>query len=423
MSLDRTVAPAFQTIENISFPALEKVILDNNLPLHVINIGQQSVFRLDVVFEAGTWYETSPNTSFFTSKMLSEGTKHHSSLQISEYFDGLGAFLELNQGFERSNVSVYGLTKHLEAVLVMVREMIFEATFPEKELENIKKTTKQGLKINLEKNAYIANIHVKEKLFGATHPYGRVLKEAYIEKIDTEITKKFYEDNIQNRSFSVFLSGKISKTETDLVNQYLGQHTVNQENIQKSKHEIKSDLTDWYLEKPDAMQSSVRLGRLLFTRNHPDFFPFIVCNEILGGYFGSRLMKNIREEKGFTYGISSSLLPMREAGYWNISTDVKKESREATFNEIEKEIKRLQTELVPAEELETAKNFMAGSFAGSLNTPFEIADRVRLIVQENLTPDYYNQYIGKIRAITSQQILEMANKYMKFEDLMKISVG
>ena len=423
MSLDRTVAPAFKTIESINFPVLQKVNLDNNLPLHVINIGQQAVVRLDIIFEAGTWYENTPNSSFFTSKMLSEGTKYHTSVQISEHFDGLGAFLELNQGFERSNVSVYCLTKHLEATLVMVREMIFEAIFPEKELENIKNTTKQGLKINLEKNAYVANIQVKEKLFGATHPYGRVLKEVYIEKIDTSAVKKFYKDNIQNKPFSVFLSGKISETEISLTNKYLGQHCVNQEITQKNVYEVKSDVSDLYLEKPDAMQSSVRLGRLLFTRRHPDFFSFIVCNEILGGYFGSRLMKNIREDKGFTYGISSGLFPMREAGYWNISTDVKKESREATFNEIEKEIKRLQTELVPSEELETAKNFMAGSFAGSLNTPFEIADRVRLIVQENLTPDYYNEYIGKIRAITPQQIQEMANKYMNFEDLMKVSVG
>lgn len=423
MLLDRTITPTFQTIESISFPALQKVNLDNNLPLHVINIGQQAVVRLDISFEAGTWYETTPNTAFFTSKMLSEGTTYHTSAQISEHFDGLGAFLELNHGFERSNLTVYGLTKHLEAILVMVREMIFEAKFPEKELENIKNTTSQGLKINLEKNAYIANIHVKEKLFGKNHPYGRSLKAAYIGKIDTETTKVFYKTRILNQPFLVFLSGKINETEISLVNKYLGQHTVNQEIIPKKEYKINSNLVDWHFEKPDAMQSSIRLGRLLFTRSHPDFFPFIVCNEVLGGYFGSRLMKNIREDKGFTYGISSGLFPMRESGYWNISTDVKKESKEATFREIEKEIKRLQTELVPTDELETAKNYMAGSFAGSLNTPFEIADRVRLIVHENLKPDYYNQYISKIRAITSEQVLEMANKYMKFEDLMKISVG
>ena len=171
------------------------------------------------------------------------------------------------------------------------------------------------------------------------------------------------------------------------------------------------------------MQTSVRVGRLLFTRNHPDFFKFIVCNELFGGYFGSRLMKNIREDKGFTYGISSSLVPMNKAGYWCINTDVKKESKAATFDEIEKEMKRLQTELVPKTELETAINYMSGAFAGSLNTPFEIADRVRLMVQENLDPDYYNQYIGKIRAVTADEVMEMANKYLKFDDLLKVSVG
>jgi zinc protease len=171
------------------------------------------------------------------------------------------------------------------------------------------------------------------------------------------------------------------------------------------------------------VQTSIRIGRHLFKRKDPDFYKFIVCNEVLGGYFGSRLMKNIREDKGYTYGISSNLAPLKNAGYWAISTDVKKEFAQATLDEIAKEIKLLQTKLVSVDELQTVQNFMAGEFAASLNTPFEIADRVRLMVLENLEPDFYARYISGVRAITPEQIMEMANKYLNFDDLTQVLVG
>ena len=149
----------------------------------------------------------------------------------------------------------------------------------------------------------------------------------------------------------------------------------------------------------------------------------IVATEILGGYFGSRLMRNIREEKGFTYGISSSIVPMRQAGYWAIGTDVKKEFAQATLDEIQKEIHRLQTELVPENELETVKNYLAGEFAGSLNTPFEIADRVRLMVLEGLDVEFYSNYIQRLRVVTAEDIQRMANQYWQWEDLQQVIVG
>jgi predicted Zn-dependent peptidase len=171
------------------------------------------------------------------------------------------------------------------------------------------------------------------------------------------------------------------------------------------------------------MQSSIRIGRRLFKRQHPDFYRMIVANEVLGGYFGSRLMRNIREDKGFTYGISSSIAPMRQEGYWVIGTDVKKEFTQATIDEIEKEINRLQTELVADNELETVKNYLAGEFAGSLHTPFEIADRVRLMVLEGLEADFYSNYIQRLRVVTAADIQTMAQKYWQWDDLQRVIIG
>jgi predicted Zn-dependent peptidase len=421
--LDRTVPPAFQTIDTIHFPKLKHIRLDNGLPLYVINVGNQPIVRLEVIFDAGSWYENTPSAASFAVKMLSEGTKHYNSAQISDYFEGIGAFTDLGPGLDRANITVYGLAKHLEAILTMLNELLTEATFPEKELNDLKNISLQSLKINLEKNAFVANTQFRQQLFGPSHPYGKSQTEASIEAIDSAKIRHFYENRISNRPFTVFLSGQVSDNEVVLVNQFLGQHSPTADGNTQPHFEIKSTAGHLHLDKPDAVQTSIRLGRHLFMRQHPDFYKFMVTNEVLGGYFGSRLMKNIREEKGFTYGISSNMALLRNAGYWAVSTDVKKEFAQATLGEIQKEMKLLQTELVSADELQTVQNFMAGEFAGSLNTAFEIADRVRLMVLEGLEPDFYANYISKIRTVTPQQIIETAQQYLNFEDLQQTLVG
>jgi zinc protease len=421
--LDRSVSPVFQTIETIHFPKLKQINLDNGLPLYIINVGKQPIVRLEIVFDAGSWYETSLGVASFAIKMLSEGTQKYSSAQISEYFEGIGAFTDLGPGLDRANVTVYGLVKHLETILIMIDELLNEATFPEKELNDLKNMSLQSLKVNLEKNAFVANSKFREQLFGKSHPYGKSQTEASIAAIDSEKTRQFYKDRISNQPFTVFLSGQVSDNEVSLVNKYLGQHRPNITTSVRPQFKIESTSDNLHLDKPEAVQTSIRIGRHLFMRQHPDFYKFMVTNEVLGGYFGSRLMKNIREDKGFTYGISSNMALLRNAGYWAVSTDVKKEFAQATLDEIQKEMKLLQTELVSTDELQTVQNFMAGEFAGSLNTAFEVADRVKLMVLENLEPDFYANYISKIRTVTPQEIIETAQQYLNFEDLQQVLVG
>lgn len=423
MQLDRTIPPAFRTIQTVQFPSHQSVMLDNGQPLFVANVGEQPVVRVEVLFEAGTWHEDVDGASFFGVKMLTEGTQKRTSAQISGHFDQIGAFVDLSHTPDRANIMVYGLTKHLGAILEMVAELIHEATYPEKEFNDLRNISLQNLRINLEKNAYVATTTFKERLFGATHPYGKSQNEKSITALSVADLQNFYTNRIKARPFRVFLSGQVGDAEVALVNQYLGQHLVVPSPEVNKSLEIVSQTEPLWVEKADAVQSSVRVGRMLFKRQHPDFYRMIVANEILGGYFGSRLMRNIREEKGFTYGISSSIVPMRQAGYWAIGTDVKKEFAQATLDEIQKEIHRLQTELVPENELETVKNYLAGEFAGSLNTPFEIADRVRLMVLEGLDVEFYSNYIQRLRVVTAEDIQKIANQYWQWEDLQQVIVG
>ena len=424
MMLDRTIAPPSKKIEHVNIPKAEIILLDNQIPVYAVQAGEQDVSRLELIFEAGSRFETNTGESLFTSKMITEGTKNYFGTQISEYFDQFGAFLEINQSTERLVMTVHGMTKHLPKLLPMLQEMISESVIPEKELLMHKNIASQTLKVNLEKTAYVAGQTFREQIYGATHPYGKSLNQSLIEKISQESIKDFYEKQIQGKQLKIFLSGKFGKDEIKALNDTFGQMSLkNTENVGSSTDFSPLKAENILVKKPENLQSSIRLGRKLFNRSHPDFFKFLVTNTIFGGYFGSRLMKNIREDKGFTYGISSSLVPQKDGGYLVMGTDVKKEFTQQTLDEIFKEIKILQTEPVDENELETAKNYMIGSFVGSLNTPFEVADRQKIILLDELPADYYENYIKNIRAVSASEVMEIANKYYNPEDMCEVVVG
>jgi len=422
--LDRTINPDFQTIKNINIPPVKVVTLSNGIQLYVINVGEQPVIKIEFSFDAGNIQEPRNGVSLFTAKMITEGTSKHSSAEISEYFDKFGSFTESGQGLDRANFIVYGLKKHLPSLLPMVQELLNDTVFPESELETLKNIQLQTLQVNSGKTSFIANKTFRKKIFGDNHPYGNSTTEEAIHGINQDLLKGFYQDFWKEKPFKIFLSGNIGDTEIELIEKFFG--STNLGVIPASKELVAKEFIkgeNVLIEKEGAVQSSIRMGKQFMTRKHPDFFTMLLLNEVLGGYFGSRLMKNIREDKGFTYGISSNLALFGQAGYFVIGTDVKREYTQQTIDEIHKEIKILQAELISSNELETVKNYMVGSFAGSLNTPFDIADRYKVIFSENLPLDFYQNYITNIQQISDVMLLEAANKYLDIESLFEIVVG
>jgi zinc protease len=424
MTLNRTIAPLAHSIQQVNILPAEKYLLDNQIPVYAILAGEQPVVRLELIFEAGGKYETVQGASQFTAKMLSEGTSQHSAAEISEAFDQFGAFMDISQNADRINISVHCLTKHLPEILPTLQEMLQDSIFPEKELQTIKNITLQTLKVNLEKTSFVAGQVLRENLFGKTHPYGRAMSEANILIINQLALKSFYKNHIKNKPFKIFISGKFGENEIESLNQVFGQTQVllPQKSTKKTNPET-IDSTSILIEKTGSVQSTIRIGKVLFGRKNPDFFKFLITNTLLGGFFGSRLMKNIREDKGYTYGISSSLVQQLDAAFFIIGTDVKREFTSQTIDEIHKEIKRLQTELVSDNELNVAKNYMIGAFAGSLNTPFEVADRQKIIILDELPSGFYDNYINQIRAVSAEEVQLMAAKYLIINELSEVIIG
>jgi zinc protease len=424
MSLDRTIAPDFKVVQTVNLPGPQTYTLDNGIALHVINIGEQPVVRLECIFEAGNWYESEAAASYFAVKMLTEGVDGMTSQEISEAFDQLGAFTELTHTSDRVGIVVYCLSRFLPEVLPLVQKLIRSATFPEKEFQELKNITVQNLKVNREKTAYLATTEFRARLFGAGHPYGQSQRTDEIEALGMDAVRAHYERFIRDGKFTAVLAGQITEADVQHVNATLGQNSFD---IEAGKFSFQASEPyqgdEAIVDRPESVQSSIRMGRVLFNRHHPDYFKMLVTNEILGGYFGSRLMKNIREEKGLTYGISSHVVTLRNEGYLMIGTDVKKEFTKQTIDEIKKEISRLQTELVGPEELQTVKSFMAGEFAGSLNTAFEVADRRKILLLDSLPANFFNQYIDRVHATTAEDVMEMANNYLRADDMMTVIAG
>ncbi len=419
--LDRTVAPPFKQIEGVDVIEAELRQLSNGLPAYYIDAGSQEVLKVEFVTNAGSLYEPKKGSSFFTAKMLSEGTPKHTSTQIAEAIDFYGAQIEINPGLDVTSLSLYVLKKHFKYVLPLIAECLLNSNFPEQELELQKSLKRDNLKLNLEKNQFLSSRKIREVIFGQGHAYGKSLGLEMIDDVYTQDLKSFYQGQFFNAPLLI-LSGKVSDVELNLLESYFNQITL----MTVSSQDIETKFpkaSKLIIDRPQSLQSSIRIGKPSLPKNHPDYINLLIVNEILGGYFGSRLMKNIREEKGFTYGIHSNVMNLTHAAIQVIGTDVKKKFTEQTLDEIFKEISILQKELVPDDELENVKNYMQGSFLSSITTPFSLADKFKAIHFHGLNYSFYNQYLQTIRDISPETILRVANEQFKIEDYSTVVVG
>ena len=423
--LDRSIPPAFQVVDKVSILQANTQYLDNGIPVHMINAGGQPVLRVEMFFKAGAAYEPKLGTSYFVIKMLREGTTQRNTQEISEYIDQYGAFVEFKPGPDRVGIVLYTMSKYLDNLLSLIQELLQEATFPEKELVNFKNISRQNLLLNLKRNGFVASRKMSQVLFG-DHPYGLDLTTEAIDEITREDLLNFYHTFIKNNPCDIIVSGETNQLVFDTLNQYFGKLDLSEflKMDQKTLPIPASTPQKQHLEiREQATQSSIRLGQLSFTKNHPDYPSFIILNEIFGGYFGSRLMSNIREEKGYTYGIYSRVALLEQAAYYGIMTDVRKEFTQQTIDEIHKESKRLRTEPIPNEELNLVKNYMSGTLTSTINSPFALADIFKGLYFHGLDYSFYEIYFNILRNITAEDLLEVANKYLHTENMYEIVVG
>jgi zinc protease len=407
--LNRTIAPAFKQIENIEFIKPQKHELKNGIPVFVINAGEQSLVRLEIIFQNTSWQLDKPIMPSITNSMISEGTHTLSSAEIASKIDYYGAFFQAEFSYDQSSLNLFSLNKYLPETLPIIKEMLTGAIFPEKELDILLINQKQKLKVGLEKNANLARRAFTAALFGnSLYGYANQLED--YDQVNREDLLNYYKKIYHPANCTIIISGKIEDNLLSLMEDLFGNWTSEEVKEKFEVNYVSSAEKLHYIEKLDALQSAIRIGIPFVNRTHPDFIGLQVLNTALGGYFGSRLMNNIREDKGYTYGIGSGIASLENAGYFFIATEVGVDVTQQTLIEIEKEVNLLKTDLIDNDELDLIKNYLMGSLLGSLENAFSHAEKFKNLYFFGLGYEYYERYIKTIKTITPQQLKIIVGK-------------
>jgi zinc protease len=423
--INRKKAPAVKLVEFLKSIEPRYIQLSNGLPVYLIDEGIQEVLRIELVFKAGNYYQKQKQLAKATNTLLASGTSKYSADVISEHFDFYGAYLETSNDKDNAYLGLYTLNKHLENTLPMLAELIMDPVFPESELDLFRSTRKQHLEVNQQKVKYLARVHFHEQVFGANHPYGMRLQAQHLDDLKREDLVEHHHNHYRAEECFVVVSGKIPAGFDQLLDKYLGGFKSSGNQAPDGIIDPVSPSNDrsQFIQKKDALQAAIRIGKPTINRLHPDYPALFIVNTILGGYFGSRLMINIREDKGYTYGIGSALVSLQHSGLFLITSEVGNHVLKAATDEIYKEILTLCEEKVSARELSLVKNYLMGSLMRSLDGPFAVAQRLRSALEFGQTLDYYKNYAATIQNITPERIQALANEYLQTATLYQTIAG
>ncbi len=424
--MDRTISPPIKdAIEfTLNLKPYRHFRLDNGIDVYAVSAGEQEVLQIEWVFYAGNTFEKKNGIAFATNHLLKSGTVSRSAFQLNEHFDYYGAHCTRQCFNETAQLSLHTLNKHLPELLPVIRDMLTNATFPEQELDIFRQNAKQKLAVNLLKCDFVANRYIDAYLFGKEHPYGKYLSAGDYDALNAEEIKNFYNNFYINGKCIIFVAGKLPDDIIEQLNSYFGTLPLDSGKpiipvlpvipATQKKYRITNE--------ENGVQGAIRIARHFPNRHHPDFKKAMVLNTLLGGFFGSRLMSNIREEKGYTYGISSYLQNNIQQSAWMISTEAGTDVCDATIKEVYKEMKILREEIVDEEELLLVRNYLIGTILGDMDGPFQIIARWKNILLNDLNESYFYESINVIKNISAEEIKEIAEKYFVEEDFYELIV-
>lgn len=423
--LNRSEAPAFKTIDKIDVIKANHAKLQNGIDFYSLSAGSQEIVKLEFVFRAGMYHQPATLVASTTNTMLESGTRSFTADQLSDGIDFFGSFLELQVEQDFAIVTIFSLNKYLDESLKFIEEILKYPVFPEHEFNVHIANKKQKHAINSQKVSVLARRKFTELLFGPTHPYGRDVHEGDFDRISINELKSFFTTHYNSLNCTIFASGNLPKNILDVLNKHFGDGSWggNSASVNTITPLATTDIQKHFIHREDAIQSAIRVGRILFNKTHPDYFKFQVLNTILGGYFGSRLMANIREDKGYTYGIGSGLSNLVHNGYFFISTEVGADVTNQTLDEIYKEIKILREKPVDVTELETVRNYILGNFLRSVDGPFALADKYKSIWEFGLDYSFFDNYFHAVKTVTPAELRDLANKYLQEKDLIECVAG
>lgn len=419
--LDRTIDLEYKDISMPQFLDATTFTLNNGVDVYTMDGGGQDLCRLEFVFEAGSKLQSKPLQATMCNAMLLEGTLNKTAEEIHEKIDFYGAYTHLDISPDRAVVSLYTLNKYFDIVVPIFIDAIKNTSFPKEDFDLLIEQRKQGFVISSEKVEFKARNAFFGHLFN-DHSYGASAVLSDFDKITRDDLIQFHDLHYKQAALKIYLAGAIPVKAQLLLNELLGDWEVkNSSSIEL--YSAKTSADKIHITKEGALQSAIRIGRVCFNSQHKDYHEFKYLSVVLGGYFGSRLMSNIREDKGLTYGIGAMCVQQEESGFFSISTEVKGESTELALDEIYKELKRLREDLIPEEELALVKNYIMGQILTSADGPFAQATLLKNMHIHHIGFEFYDSYQKMLNSLDAVSLRNLAVKYLKEEDLCEVVVG
>ena len=420
MSLNRTICPVITPIGELPLRTPLTFDIAPNCFLYWMGETQSETVHVALQFDAGTTTCTGPE-AVYASRLLLAGTNQKLQQQIQNEIDQLGGYVSCSASEENFTMDVYALRENIVAILHLVQAAFDGAIFPEVEVQDLIREEVQNFLTNSEKVSYLASLTFRQKVYGNDLPYSKKVSEAFYRNIERSDIVSFYRKKLKNGLKSIEVVGDL---DTDIIDEIIdlwGSHA----NLEKTKvaENFEHQPGFYHVEKLGALQSALRIGMPITNFDHPDSVEFDVLNTIFGGYFGSRLMANIREDKGYTYGISSSVLNYRKASGFQIGTEVKDEVIGATLKEIQLEIDRLRTDLVDPAELELVKNFIIVETLASIDGAEAMLGTYCGLIQRGKSLQYVNETLDRVRNLSAERIKELANKYLIWDNFVIVVSG
>jgi len=411
------------------FPRFERRRLENGVELVVAPVTKLPLVTVAVLVDAGAVCDAAgrEGTARLVAKLLLEGTTTSDGAELTERFERLGASVDAQADWDAAAVTLTALSEHLPAAFDLLGEVIRTPAFRPREVERLKaERLAELLQLRAEPRG-LADELFSRFLYTASSRYARPEggDERSVETIDREQLLSFYETRYVPGGTTVVVAGDIEADHAEeLTRRALGAWTgVAAKRVTADDLPARRDRAVHIIAKPDAAQAELRIGHVGIPRNHPDFFPVNVMNAVLGGLFNSRINLNLREAHGYTYGAFSSFEWRRQAGPFVVSTAVRSDITDAATREVLMEIDRIRAEAISPDELSLATSYLDGVFPIRFETTTAIAAALSVLVLHGLPDDYYDRYRERVRAITSEQILEAAQRHLHPDAMQMVVVG
>jgi zinc protease len=406
-----------------SFPEMTR--LGNGVPVFLMGNGTVDLLRVEFVFNAGQIMEKVRLAASTTNAMLTEGTVRHDAATLNDLIDSTGAMFNHVADKDTAGLVTVTLPRKLNDVMELAEEVLFHPSFPQNEFRMIMEKRIQAFLTGRQKTSVIARETFYQALCGEDNPYGCINSSEDYFMLSTSDLSEFHSHYYKPDNMYITVAGKNPEQVLPVLERYFSGSGTDK----WCKPVIPLLVFDTgrpgilFREVSNAVQSTVRIGWKGITRDHPDYQGLQVATMVLGGYFGSRLMRNIREEKGYTYGIHAVSGAFHGIGYIAIMTDVANMYRDETLKEIRKEIALLRETEVSSEEMGLVRNHLMGEIARMFDGPFAVAEAIRGVIDYDAGVDYYTHFVNTVRTITPGKIKELFNTYFNTEDAFEIIAG